>query len=168
MTPPTSTLAAFADWLASTPLSVTILSVSWLVPLVQTIHILALAALLSSVGMIGLRIVGRAGGHASVADTARRYVPWIWGALVIMLLTGLTLIIGEPGRSLTNAYLQWKMALLVLGVLLVCGFRTTVARHAPLWDPDRRPRPLAGTLAAFTFALFVAIAVLGRWIAYAG
>jgi hypothetical protein len=167
MTPLTSSLAAFADWLSGTPLSVAIQSVSWVVPLVQTIHILALAVVLSSVGMIGLRILGLAGGRTTVANTARRYVPWIWGALVIMLLTGVTLVIGEPGRSLTNAYFQWKMGLLVLGILLVVGFRTTAARNAPFWDVDHGHRPLARALAVSAFALFVTIAVLGRWIAYA-
>ncbi len=166
MTPSTSFLASFADWLSTTPLSLVISSVSWVVPLVQTIHILALAVVLSSVGMIGLRMLGQA-GRTTVANTARHFVPWIWGALVVMLVTGVTLVIGEPGRSLTNAYFQWKMGLLVLGTLLVVGFQTTVARNAPFWDVDHRHRPLAGVLAVSAFALFVTIAVLGRWIAYA-
>ena len=165
MTPPF--LVALAEWLANTPLSLQIQTVSWVVPLVQTVHILAIAVVLSSVGMITLRILGLAGRRTTIVDTARRYVPWIWGALVVLLMTGALLVIGEPGRSLTNITFQWKMGLLVLGILIVAAFRTTVVRSAPFWELGPAHRPAARILAVSVVALFMAIAVLGRWIAYA-
>lgn len=162
-----SFLATFSEWLSSTPLSLGIQTVRWFVPFVQTIHILAIAAALSSVGMITLRIAGLAGRRTSMVDTARRYVPWIWGAIVVLLVTGTILVIGEPARSLTNIAFQMKMALLVVSIALVAVFRSTVVRNAPFWDLGPGHHTLAKILAVGVFIIFCAIAVLGRWIAYA-
>ena len=53
-----STLRALSDWLASTSLSLTIQNVTWIIPAVQTIHILCVAAVFSSVLMVDLRLLG--------------------------------------------------------------------------------------------------------------
>lgn len=159
-------LESFSEWLSSTPLSLQIQTISWLVPFVQTIHILAIAAVLSSVGMVTLRIVGLAGGRTTMVDTARRYVPWMWGAIAVLLVTGTILVIGEPGRSLSNVAFQIKMGLLLTGVAAIAVFRTTVVRNAPFWDLGPGSHTLAKVLAVSAFVLFCAIAVFGRWIAY--
>ena len=54
----TQALDRFCSWLEQTPLSQAIQSAGWVVPTVQTIHILAIAAVLSSVLMLDLRLLG--------------------------------------------------------------------------------------------------------------
>ena len=160
-------LAAFAKALAVTPASLFIQSEAWIVPAVQTTHILAIAVVLSSVGMVNLRVLGLAGGRTSIADTAERYTPWIWGGLAVLLCTGVILVVGEPERDLTNWAFQLKMLLVVVfaGVALV--FRQSVTRRAPLWDSAPALPAQARLMALGVMALCLTIAVLGRWIAYA-
>ena len=45
-------MEAFAQWLAGTPLSQGIARTLWLIPVLQSIHILGIAVVLSSVAMI--------------------------------------------------------------------------------------------------------------------
>lgn len=159
-------LQHFAVWLATTSVSMFIQNVLWIIPAVQTVHILAIAAVMSSVAMINLRIFGLAGRGSTVAETANRYVPWIWAALVVLAVTGIVLITGEPVRSLTNPAFQLKMAMLVVAIIVTALFQGTVRRNAAFWDLAPRSAPTARAMALATMVLWCAIAVAGRWIAY--
>lgn len=156
----------FASWLSKTPVSQFIQNVLWIIPAVQTVHILAIAVVLSSVGMVDLRILGFAGRDLTVSETADRYVPWIWGALAVLATTGLLLITGEPVRSLTNPAFQVKMALLVLAIAITAAFQVTVRHRAPVWDLQPGGAMPAKLMALLAFGVWIAIAVAGRWIAY--
>jgi hypothetical protein len=154
----------FADWLAGTAMSLTIQQALWLIPLLQTIHILAIAMVISSVAMVDLRILGIARSQ-TMAQTAHRFVPWLWSGLVLLALTGAILIIGEPKRSLPNPAFQIKMLLLALAIVVTLAFQASLRRNSSIWD-DASRRTATSVLALSAFALWCAIAVAGRWIAY--
>jgi uncharacterized membrane protein SirB2 len=152
-------------WISSTALSQAIQNYEWAVPTIQSIHILGVCVVLSSVGMIVLRLMGRAGTRTTVADTARRYVPWLWGALIVLACSGLLLIIGEPRRELTNIMFQIKMVLVLCAIALITLFQRSTRRHPEFWNNE----PESGRIkmmALGALVLFFAIAVAGRWIAY--
>src|SRR3954466_8217867 len=80
-------LAKFCTWLEQTPLSQAIQGTGWVVPLVQTIHILAIAAVMGSALMIVLRLSGVAWRDQPVASVYGRFRPVIWWALPLLLAT---------------------------------------------------------------------------------
>jgi hypothetical protein len=90
---------AFCEWLAATALSTEIQSVGWIVPALQTIHILSIAIVMSAAAMVDLHVLGILSQSLPLAAVARRFLPWIWWTLIVLLLSGSALIIGEPGRS---------------------------------------------------------------------
>src|SRR5256714_10826253 len=96
----TQALDRFCSWLEQTPLSQAIQSAGWVVPAVQTIHILAIAVVLSSVLMLNLRLLGIVGSDQPLARVTSRFRPVIWCTLPILLATGVLMIIGEPARPL--------------------------------------------------------------------
>ncbi len=51
-------MTAFAQWLAGTSASMVVQKTLWLIPLMQTIHIVCVALVFSSVVMIEFRILG--------------------------------------------------------------------------------------------------------------
>lgn len=151
--------------ISSTALSQAIQNYEWAVPTIQSVHILGVCVVLSSVGMIVLRLMGWAGTRTTVADTAKRYVPWLWGALIVLACTGLLLIIGEPRRELTNFMFQVKMFLVLCAIALIAAFQISTRRHPKFWNNE----PESGRIKMMAFSamvLFFAIAVAGRWIAY--
>jgi uncharacterized membrane protein len=161
-------IGQFTRWLADTPLSDAIQRVPWIIPLVQTIHILSIAIVLSSVAMLDLRLMGLAGKRVTITGMAERFLPWIWGAVCVLALTGSILIIGEPGRSLPNAMFQTKMALLIAAIAVTIGFQHTIRRNAGFWDLSPARRRGARLTATVSLALWLGIAVCGRLIAYVG
>jgi uncharacterized membrane protein len=142
--------------------------VSWIIPLVQTIHILAISIVLSSVGMLDLRLMGVAGRRVTISGMAERFLPWIWGALVVLAFSGTILIVGEPDRSLLNGAFQLKMALLATVIVVTVLFQHTVRRNAAFWDLSPARKRSARLTATVSLALWLAIAVCGRLIAYVG
>jgi hypothetical protein len=163
----TTPLAPLALWLQETPLNKLVDSNFWIAPVVQTIHILAIGATVGSVLMVGLRIYQVAGLSRTLAQTATRYLPWLWWALLALLLTGLILIIGEPARELMNPAFWTKMVLVLTAIAVSIAFQQAVRRHAGEWELSPGGSLAMRTGAAAILVLWCVIIVLGRWIAYA-
>jgi hypothetical protein len=159
-------LRDFCRWLAATPLSNTIQTTGWIIPTLQTIHILGVAVLFSSAIVVDLRIWRLLLRDVPLPDVARRFLPAIWPVLLVLLITGTLLIVGEPRRSLLNSTFYLKMALLVLALMLTGGLQWSLSSAPQFWDKDRGRR-MAGQLAA-TVSILVWCSILfaGRWIAY--
>jgi len=159
-------LRDLSKWLAATPLSHTIQTNGWVIPTLQTIHILSVAVLFSSAILVDLRFYRALQRDVPLADVARRFLPTIWPVLLILLITGSLLIIGEPRRSLLNTTFYLKMALLAVAVLLTLALQWSLRAAPEFWERDRRRR-IAGQLAA-TVSILVWCGILfaGRWIAY--
>ena len=153
----------FAQWLAATAVSHAIQRALWLIPLLQAIHILAIAMVLSAAAMIGLNIL-RTTRSQTMAATTHRFVPWLWGGLAVLAATGILLILGEPKRSLPNPAFQIKMVLLALAIAATLAFQVSFRRAPARWDGAPRVGARAATV--FTLVLWCAIAFAGRWIAY--
>jgi len=161
-----ASLHAFCQWLGETPLSLTIQNVSWIIPTVQSIHIICVSILFSSALMIDLRMLNLIGRSQAVAAYAARFMPWIWYTLIILLLSGATLIIGEPTRSLENPSFQLKMVLLLAAMTMTAVIQRPLAGNTAYWDEISRRKALAKVVAAVSLCLWVGIIFAGRWIAY--
>src|ERR1700730_15453085 len=159
-------LSEFCKWLAATPLSHTIQTTGWIIPTLQTIHILSVAVLFSSAVLVDLRIWRALQHDVPLASVARRVLPTVWPVLLILLITGSLLIVGEPRRSLLNATFYLKMALLLVAILLTGWLQRSISSSPNFWDRDLA-RQIAGRLAA-TVSILVWCGILfaGRWIAY--
>lgn len=159
-------LSEFSKWLAATSLSHSIQMAGWIIPTLQTIHILSVAVVFSSAVLVDLRIWRLLGRNEPLPDVARRYLPTIWPVLLVLLITGSLLIIGEPRRSLLNSTFYLKMALLAVAILLTAGLQRSISSSPNFWDRDRTRR-IAGQFAA-TVSILVWCGILfaGRWIAY--
>jgi hypothetical protein len=156
-------VTGFSKWLAATSLSHAIQTVTWIIPTLQTMHILCVAIAFSSAVLVDLRIFRLFERDEPLCEVTRRFLPPIWPVLVILLITGCLLIIGEPRRSLVNTTFYLKMTLLIVAIVL-----TASLQRAALASPDffeDRNRRLTG-LATLSVLVWCGILFAGRWIAY--
>ncbi|HTW38106.1 MAG TPA: DUF6644 family protein [Steroidobacteraceae bacterium] len=156
-------IPAFCNWLSNTPVSLAIQDALWVIPTVQTVHILAIATVMASVVMVDFRLLGVAGRSQSLPDVAHRYLPWIWCAVVVLLCSGTILIIGEPGRELLSEVFWVKMSLLLCALAVTGVIQYAVNRGTQFWE---RRRVIACVTAVASLLLWVGILAAGRWIAY--
>lgn len=166
-----------SQWLLDTALSHTIQRIFWIVPVVQTVHLLAIGIVVASGALLGLRLLDRAATSQSIAATVQRFVPWILGAVAVLAATGALLIVGEPARTLGNPAFWAKLAALAAALALTLALHRRLRR-----DPRALDAPAAGAgaarqavlpasrsahwLGALSLLLWASVVVLGRWIAY--
>jgi hypothetical protein len=171
-------IVALGQWLRSTPLAGAALKIqktpasrfvdehAWAEPTLQSIHILALSMLAGSVLMICLRMFGVAGRSRSLPQTLQRFMPVVWGALLVMALSGAGLILGDVVRNLTNPVFWGKMILIAFAALLALAFQACVRRGAAFWEAGQDGRVVVRALAAGALVLWWLILIAGRWIAF--
>jgi hypothetical protein len=162
-------LGDFINWLGARPVSLVIQKVFWIIPTVQTIHILAISVVLASMAMFDVRLLGLAGKRNSIASLARRFMPWLWGALIVLAVSGSILIIGEPKRALGNVFFAMKMGMLATAIIVTLGFQVILKRDLA-GGSDLAPAHfgVARIVGLLSLVLWVGIAVAGRLIAYTG
>jgi hypothetical protein len=160
-------LKQFAEWLSTTFLSVFIQRHnSWVIPAIQTIHIVGIGVVLGSVFMIDLRVLGWAGMDQTLRQTTTRFGPWLTTALYAQLATGVLMVIGEPVRELVTFSFWLKMFFVAVGTLIAAIFQITLRNHERKWEETLVNRRSIKCLAVLTFLIWVCIIILGRLIAY--
>ena len=160
------TLHAFAEWLSQTQISQVVQNVSWIIPSVQSVHILCIAIVISAVFMVDLRLLGVIGRSQPTAAYTSRFLTWIWPTLVVLLASGSILIIGEPARSLMNPAFILKMSMLICVIVVTLTLQGAIKKNVAFWELSAPRRNAAKLMALVSLLLLVAIVFAGRWIAY--
>ena len=156
----------FSNWLAQTPLSHAIQATGWVIPTLQTMHILGVGLLFTSAVLVDLRVLRLLQHEIPLGAVVNRFLPVIWPLLLFLLITGSLLIVGEPRRSLLNATFLLKMALLALAILLTAVLQWLVASSALAPESDRARRVTGQVVASASLLVWCGIIFAGRWIAY--
>ena len=166
----------FTQWLYTTPLnnfaqawsetsfSLWLVEQFWAIPILQVWHILAIAGSFAAVLMMNLRVFNLA-GHATLAETSRRYTKVLWWSLAMILASGFLMLFGDTVRNLLNSIFWIKMMLVVTAVLVSIGFTRGLGRMATT-NGDVVSGGTKAT-AIFLVILWCVIILCGRWIAYA-
>jgi uncharacterized membrane protein len=162
-------LESFAASLQATSLSEALKDASWVVPLMQSVHIIMVGVVFVSILMISLRLLGWVRTDEPTHHVWKRFSPFLWWGVVIMAVTGVVLTIAEPVREFMTLSFRLKVILLVICISSAAVFGR-VARAATAAAPAsgaQRPFSTGVRAAVFvTLLLWVAIIFLGRAIAY--
>jgi hypothetical protein len=139
------------DWLRNVP---------GLPPIVQTLHLLAIAVMLGSTALLSLRALGLAAPGQEPAEMARRLAPWTWWALPVLFVSGSMFVLARPQRYFTNPVFGLKFAFLLPALALAALLYRTLSHET---FSGRRARVLAG----LNLLAWIGVVLAGRWIAYA-
>src|SRR5678816_79583 len=99
--------------IASWPVSRAINESSWIFPLVQAFHLVALGFLAGSILMVDLRLLGKGFSQQPIARVARDARPWLLASLVAMVVTGVPQFMSLATKEYESPYFRWKMMFLV-------------------------------------------------------
>ena len=140
----------FTEWLSQTSFSIAIATHDWVIPTVQSIHIVAIGIILASVFMIDLRVLGWAGRDQTLTETTARFGPWLSGALCVLLVTGGLMVVGEPARELLAFSFWFKMCLVAIGTAIATVFQITLKQNEARRKLARRRRSIKSSRADAT------------------
>ncbi len=158
MTPARSLL----EWCSHTETIVFIRDSSFGMPAVQSVHLVGLTMLLAAILVLNLRLAGVSMMDWSLPAVERQLRPWAWGAITLVLASGVVMFLGNPEKYLASAPFQFKMTSLALAILCQFGLFRRFFRT----EPGVRRRSMNIVVAALSLTLWFAVGWAGRAIAF--
>ena len=135
-------------------------------PIIQTVHILGITAVMASIVIIDLRILGLAVPSQNLAEMTRRLMPWLWWALGSNVISGGVFVLARPARYFNNPIFAWKFTFLLPAIALTLFFHLMSRREEDYWSLTRQRVIGARVLALASLGLWIMVVMAGRWIAY--
>jgi len=156
-------LLPFFQWCDATTVGQWIRGSTWIFPLIETIHILALTVLFGTVPVIDLRLMGSGLTGQPVSVIARHLRPWMRGGLAVILVSGVLLFLSEAMKCYGNDAFRFKM----VALLLALGFQFTVFPYVTSPAGEARVWPIGKKAAALvSMALWLGVGIGGRAIGF--
>ena len=155
-------LLPFFEWCESTAIGNALRDSLWLFPVIESVHLLALAMIGGAILIVDLRLLGLGLRGQPIAQVARDAQPWLIGSLIAMISTGVPLFLSESIKCYYSPPFWYKMSFLLAATVYTFTIRRKIAAPA-----ETNPRPIGGKLAALaSLGLWFAVGFSGRWIAF--
>jgi len=157
-------LLPFVQWCEGSALGTAIRTSTWAFAVIESVHLLALAAIGGAVLVVDLRLLGFGLRDQPIRQIARDAFPWLVGSLAVMLVTGIGLFLSEATKCYYSTPFWVKMGSLLLAIL----FTFTVRRKITSADEGRMSPAVYKVVALVSLALWFGVGAGGRWIGFSG
>ena len=159
-------MLSFCKWLEQTSLGASVRESLWLFPALETLHLLGMAALVGTIAVFDLRLLGWVMRRERVSELAGRLLPWTWAAFAVQVVTGTLLFMSEAVKVYANPAFRLKMLLIFLAGLQALIFHRTAYRNVAAWD-DSGVLPVGAKIAGFvSMVLWIGVVAAGRFIGF--
>lgn len=157
-------LLPFFQWMQATPISAYFLDNTWATPIVQLIHLVALAVFAGAILVVDMRLLGWGLTKTPLESVARDAQPWLVWGFVVLLITGLPQMSSTAIKQYYSPFFWWKMLALLVGVILTVTVRRrmamrTEAELGPVWPK---------VVALVSIALWTSVTIGARLIGLMG
>jgi uncharacterized protein DUF6644 len=157
-------LYEFFMWCERTAIHDAIANSLWAFAVIESVHLLALAAIGGAVLVVDMRMLGFGLRRQPIGEVARNAYPWLVGSLIVMLSTGIPLFLSEPTKCYYSSPFWVKMTALALAIVFTFTIRRMVTRA-----DESRMRPAFYKLTALvSLTLWFTVGAAGRWIGFSG
>jgi hypothetical protein len=152
---------SFFEWCETTWLGALVRNSAWLFPVIESVHLLALAVMGGTVLLVDLRLLGLGLTGRSVRELAGETQRYMTAALVVLIVTGVGLFLSEAIKCFYSTPFWIKMGALATATIFTYTVRRLVVFRA-------EPPPGAKVVAVVSLALWFTVAASGRWIGFSG
>jgi hypothetical protein len=160
-----ASVPAFFPWLEHRPFAIAIAESTWMFPILETVHVLALSVVVGSVAMMDLRLLGLGNKDRAASDVIASSLPWTWCAFAVTFVAGSLLFSSKAASYYSTVPFRIKMVCLALAAINMLVFHFVTGRDMTTWD--RGVPPWSARLAgAFSLTLWIIIVATGRWIGF--
>jgi len=135
-------------------------------PIVEAIHVMAIATVFGTILLVDLRLLGYPNVERSFSRLHRELLHWTWLAFAIAVVTGVLLLIVNATTYYRNTAFWLKMGVIVLAGINMLVFERVTAKSVGSWDKGVTPPTPARLAGAMSILLWVTVIFLGRWIGF--
>ena len=138
----------------------------WAFPVIETLHVMALAIVYGSIAMVDVRMLGIAARNVRMSRLASEVLPWTWTAFIFAAITGSLMFITKGDTYWNNFETRAKFLCMALAGLNMAIYQFGMHKRVNEWDASIPP-PLAVRMAgALSIALWTGVVFFGRWIGF--
>ena len=138
----------------------------WAFPMIESLHVIALVAVVGTIAVMDLRLLGVASRSWAVTALSRDTLPYTWGAFVLAAISGSLLFASKAHVYAISPWFQLKMVCMALAGINMGVFHLTIWRTVHAWDTDMAV-PTAGKVAAgLSLFFWVLVIFFGRAIGF--
>jgi hypothetical protein len=150
----------FFEWAETSLIGNAIRDSLWLFPVIESVHLIALALIGGALLVVDLRLLGFGLRQYPLRDLARDAQPWLVGALLAMVATGVPLFLSESVKCYYSSAFWVKMTTLPIAIVFTFTIRRKVAAA------ERVSRTWSSLVGLTSIALWFGVAAAGRWIGF--
>lgn len=134
--------------------------------LVEGTHVLTLMLFAGSILFVDLRLLGLILPNRPVSKVTDSILPFTIGGFIVMVLTGSALFFANPFEYFHNVVFRAKLIFLLAAAVNIFIFHYRVQANRSTWDNAVKPPAKARWAAGTSIALWFAVIVAGRFMAY--
>ncbi len=120
-------LQPFFEWMQGLAFSAFFLESVWPTPILQCIHLTAVAVFAGALLLVDLRLLGKGLKDMPLAKVARAAEPWLIGSFAVLVLTGIPQMASTALKQYYSPFFWWKMEMVLIGVILTVTIRRRIA-----------------------------------------
>lgn len=159
-------LLGFCQWLQGTAWATGIRESTWVFPIIETTHVLALALSVGTIAIVDLRLFGVVLRREPASEISGQLLPWSLAGFAVMFITGALLFGAQAAKCYNSTYFRIKVTFLVLAGVNALVFQLTAHRSISNWDTDLVPPLRARMAGLLSLILWIGIIAAGRTMAY--
>lgn len=155
-------LLPYFQWCESSWLGQVIPNSAWLFPVIEAVHLLALAVIGGAVLVVDLRLLGLGLRSRPVSEIGREAQPYLIASLIVMISSGVPLFFSEAIKCYYSDAFWVKMPALALSIV----FAFTVRRMVVQAEDGRFAPTSRMAVGAMSLLLWSTVGMAGRWIGF--
>jgi hypothetical protein len=135
-------------------------------PVVESIHVMALALVFGTIFIVDLRLLGYPNAQRAFSRISGELLHWTWCAFAVSVITGVMLFAANAGTYYVNTPFRWKMLMLLGAGINMAVFQLITVRTVGNWDKNALPPPAARAAGALSILIWTGVIFFGRWIGF--
>jgi hypothetical protein len=159
-------IAQLAAWLEQSSLGVAIAESDWLFPIIETVHVIAIALVVGSIVTLDLRLLGFAWRKRAVTEVAADVLPLTWICFVVAVIAGALMFVSAAQKYIHDLPFQLKMVLLILAGVNMAVFHSLTYAKVQVWNHQTRTPRGARIAAALSLLFWISIVGCGRLVGF--
>jgi hypothetical protein len=135
-------------------------------PVVEAIHVMAIALVFGTILIVDLRLLGLFDTQRSITRVSDELLRWTWWAFGVAAVTGALMFSANATTYFVNTPFRLKMLALIAAGANMAIFQLVTFKNVAEWDRNA-PAPAAARMAAaLSITLWTSVIFLGRWVGF--
>lgn len=136
------------------------------VPIVESIHVTAVALVFGTILIVDLRLLGLMDTRRAFTRVSEEMLRWTWAAFGIAVVTGALMFAANASTYYINTPFRLKMVALVAAGMNMAFFHLVTFKTVPGWNVEASPPAAARLAGALSILIWTSVIFLGRWVGF--